>query len=392
MVGIQAISAAAFGFSLPFMPLFIAQLGVHPLANVSWWSGIVGSINFFMAALFAPVWGSLADRVGRKPMVVRSSIFGCLTSALMGISQNVWELTGSRALMGAFSGFASAATALVGSQVPEESLGFAMGWMSTAQMIGTLVGPLIGGLVSDQLHDYRAVFFWTAGGTLVAALACAFYVREDVKPLPAAEQRRIPLWEQYREILVQPEVIPMFLVLILAMIATLAVAPILPLFVQSIAGDSPWLGTFAGVAFAITGVAGLITAPWLGKLSDEVGYRRILLITLAGAACFTIPQGFVHNIWVFFALRFGLGVFLGGILPTANAWIGRLFPPEQRGRVYGISYSATFTGMFIGPLLGGGIAAVFGFQAVFFITGLLMIVNFLWLALYLRPASGDGVS
>jgi len=289
--------------------------------------------------------------------------------------------------MGAFSGFASAATALVGSQVPEESLGFAMGWMSTAQMIGTLVGPLIGGLVSDQLHDYRAVFFWTAGGTLVAALACAFYVREDVKPLPAAEQRRIPLWEQYREILVQPEVIPMFLVLILAMIATLAVAPILPLFVQSIAGDSPWLGTFAGVAFAITGVAGLITAPWLGKLSDEVGYRRILLITLAGAACFTIPQGFVHNIWVFFALRFGLGVFLGGILPTANAWIGRLFPPEQRGRVYGISYSATFTGMFIGPLLGGGIAAVFGFQAVFFITGLLMIVNFLWLALYLRPAT-----
>ncbi len=387
MVGIQAISAAAFGFSLPFMPLFIAQLGVHPLSNVSWWSGIVGSINFFMAALFAPVWGSLADRVGRKPMVVRSSIFGCITSALMGISQNVWELTGSRALMGMFSGFASAATALVGSQVPEESLGFAMGWMSTAQMIGTLVGPLIGGLIADQLHDYRAVFFWTAGGTLVAALACAFFVREDVKPLPASQQRRTPLWDQYREILVHPEVVPVFLVLILAMITTLAVAPILPLFVQSIAGDSPWLGTFAGLAFAITGVAGLITAPWLGKLSDEIGYRRILLITLAGAACFTFPQGFVHNIWWFLALRFGLGVFLGGILPTANAWIGRLFPPEQRGRVYGISYSATFTGMFIGPLLGGGIAAIFGFEAVFFITGLLMVVNFLWLALYLRPAT-----
>jgi MFS transporter, DHA1 family, multidrug resistance protein len=388
MVGIQAISSAAFGFSLPFMPLFIAELGVHPLATVSIWSGIIGSINFFMAAFFAPVWGSLADRVGRKPMVVRSSIFGCITSALMGLSQNVWELAAARASMGMFSGFASAATALVGSQVPEESLGFAMGWMSTAQMIGTLVGPLIGGIIADQLHDYRSVFFWTAAGTLAAAIGCAYYVREDVKPKPVKERRATPIFTQYREILSHPEVLPIFLVLILAQLTTLSVAPIIPLFVQSIVGDSPWLGTFSGVAFAITGVAGLVTAPWLGKRSDEIGYRAILLVTIAGSALFTIPQGFVHNIWGFLALRFALGIFLGGILPTANAWIGRLFPAEQRGRVYGITYSATFTGMFIGPLLGGGVAAAFGFDAVFYVTGLLMVANFFWLVLFLRPQAG----
>jgi MFS transporter, DHA1 family, multidrug resistance protein len=388
MVGIQAISSAAFGFSLPFMPLFIAELGVHPLATVSIWSGIIGSINFFMAAFFAPVWGSLADRVGRKPMVVRSSIFGCITSALMGLSQNVWELAAARASMGMFSGFASAATALVGSQVPEESLGFAMGWMSTAQMIGTLVGPLIGGIIADQLHDYRSVFFWTAAGTLAAAIGCAYYVREDVKPEPVKERRATPIFTQYREILSHPEVLPIFLVLILAQLTTLSVAPIIPLFVQSIVGDSPWLGTFSGVAFAITGVAGLVTAPWLGKRSDEIGYRAILLVTIAGSTLFTIPQGFVHNIWGFLALRFALGIFLGGILPTANAWIGRLFPAEQRGRVYGITYSATFTGMFIGPLLGGGVAAAFGFDAVFYVTGLLMVANFFWLVLFLRPQAG----
>jgi DHA1 family multidrug resistance protein-like MFS transporter len=387
MVGIQAISSAAFGFSQPFMPLFIAQLGVHPIATVSLWSGVIGSINFFAAAFFAPVWGGLADRVGRKPMVVRSSIFGCITSALMGLSQNVWELAGARGLMGMFSGFASAATALVGSQVPQESLGFAMGWMSTAQMIGTLVGPLIGGLIADRLGDYRSVFFWTAAGTLVAAAGCAAYVREDVKPEPRAERARTPLWRQYREILVHPEVVPIFFILILAQVTTLSVSPILPLFVRSIAGDSPWLATFAGAAFAITGVAGLVTAPWLGKRSDEIGYRRILLVTTAGAALFTFPQAFVHDIWVFLALRFALGLFLGGILPTANAWVGRLFPPEQRGRVYGISYSATFTGMFLGPLLGGAVAAAFGFQAVFLVTGLLTVLNFLWLAFYLRPAT-----
>jgi MFS transporter, DHA1 family, multidrug resistance protein len=389
MVGIQTISAASFGFSLPFMPLFIAQLGVHPLSNVSLWAGIVGSINFLMAALFAPFWGSLADRVGRKPMVIRASIFGCITSALMGLSQNVWQLTAARATMGMLAAFASAATALVGSQVPEESLGFAMGWMSTAQMVGTLIGPLIGGFIADRAHDYRIVLFWTAAGTLLAALACAAFVHEEFRPSAQGVRKRTPLWKEYGAIIRRREVVPLFLVLTLAQLTTLAVAPVIPLHVAAMVGDSPWLATFAGVAFAVTGVADLIASPWLGKRSDELGYRRVLLISIAGAAVFTIPQGLVGNIWVFLALRFGVGVFLGGILPTANAWIGRLFPPEQRGRVYGISYSASFVGMFIGPLCGGALGAALGFGSVFVATGLLMVANFLWLALYLRPVPAN---
>jgi DHA1 family multidrug resistance protein-like MFS transporter len=387
MVGIQTISAGSFGISLPFLPLFIAQLGVHPLSSVSLWAGIVGSINFLMAAIFAPFWGSLADRVGRKPMVIRASVFGCITSALMGLSQNIWELTAARATMGMLAAFASAATALVGSQVPEDSLGFAMGWMSTAQMVGTLIGPLVGGFVADQMHEYRSVLFWTAGGTLLAALTCAAFVREEFRPAPQRVKKRMPLWKEYGAIVREREVGPLFLVLTLAQMTTLAVAPVIPLHIAGMVGtDSPWLATFAGAGFAVTGIADLIASPWLGKRSDELGYRRVLLISIAGAAIFTIPQGLVGNIWVFLALRFGVGVFLGGIIPTANAWIGRLFPPEQRGRVYGISYSASFIGMFIGPLFGGGLGAALGFGSVFVATGVLMIANFLWLALYLRPA------
>lgn len=387
MVGIQSISAASFGISLPFLPLFIAQLGVHPLSQVSLWAGIVGSINFLMAAFFAPVWGSLADRVGRKPMVIRASIFGCITSALMGLSQNVWQLTAARATMGMLAAFASAATALVGSQVPEDSLGFAMGWMSTAQMVGTLIGPLIGGFIADQAHEYRSVLFWTAGGTLLAALTCGAFVREDFRPSAQPVRQRTPFWKEYGNIVREPQVVPLFLVLTLAQLTTLAVAPVIPLHIAEMVGsNSPWLATFAGAGFAITGIADLIASPWLGKRSDQLGYRRVLLISIAGAALFTIPQGLVGNVWVFLALRFGVGVFLGGILPTANAWIGRLFPSEQRGRVYGISYSASFIGMFLGPLFGGALGATLGFASVFIATGVLMIANFLWLALYFRPA------
>ena len=114
MVGIQAFGVGSFFLALPFIPFQIEQLGIHDPSAVAFWSGIVFSINALTGALFAPLWGDVADRIGRKKMVVRSSIFGGLTAALMGFSPNIWVLTTSRALMGVAGGFTSAAAALVG--------------------------------------------------------------------------------------------------------------------------------------------------------------------------------------------------------------------------------------------------------------------------------------
>ena len=388
MVMIQGISSAAFQIAIPFLPFFIQQLGVHPLSQVALWSGIVGSINFIMAAIFAPIWGHLADRFGRKAMVVRSSIFGGLTTIAMGASFNVFELCGARALMGMLGGFQSAATALVASQVPSGMLGFALGWMATAQMAGSLIGPVIGGIISDLVHDYRAVYYWSGAGVLLAALVCAVFVREDfVKPVKS-EKVEGNRWKGIREIVLHPEVAPLFVVLIFAQVTALAAQPVIPLFVQEMVGaNSALLATFAGAAFAVVGVGDLIASPMLGKRSDVIGYRRVVLICLAGCALFTIPQAFTNNIWVFLALRFCVGLFLGGIIPTANAWIGRLFAPERRGMVYGFSYSASFVGMFIGPLGGGALAARFGFGSVFLVTGALIAANFFWVLTGMKSTS-----
>jgi DHA1 family multidrug resistance protein-like MFS transporter len=385
MVSIQAISATAFSISIPFLPLFIQQLGVHPLSRVEEWSGIVGSVNFLAAALCAPIWGALADKFGRKAMVVRSSIFGAITSALMGFSVNIWELTGARALMGVFGGFSSAATALVAAKVPGSSLGFALGWMATAQMAGTLIGPVFGGIIADSVHDYRAVYFWSAGGVALAAVVAAIFVHEDFERKPKGEEKLPSSRRQLLEILRHPELAPLLILLAISQVTALALSPVVPLFIQDMVGASPYLATFAGASFAVIGIGDLIASPFLGKRSDRVGYRRIVLICLVGAAAFTIPQAFVHNVWAFLALRFGVGLFLGGIIPTANAWIGRLFPAENRGMVYGLSYSASFTGMFFGPLFGGFLAARLGFGAVFFATGGLMLVNVIWVLFGVRP-------
>ncbi len=384
MVTVQALMSFAFSVSGPFLPLYIIQLGVKPIAAVSAWAGVVASVNFLAAAIFSPFWGSLADRTGRKAMVVRSCLAIAVFTALMGIVQNVWQLFGARALMGVFSGFSAAAIAMVGTQVPEERLGFALGWMTTGQLVGGLCGPLFGGLLADHLRDYRQVFFATSLFSLAAALVAILFIREQFKPERNVKPRA-SFFASLHEVATHPRLAPMFVVVLLAQVVAFGVQPIVPLFVRQLVGDVPWLATAAGVAFAITGLADLIASPFLGKRSDRVGYRRILLVALAGVAAFTIPQAFARSIATFIALRFGVGLFLGGVLPTANALIGRIFPLERRGQVFGITSSATFLGMFCGPLLGGAIAAHFGFEAVFLTIGAITLANLLWVSFSVRP-------
>lgn len=389
MIAVQAIMSMAFQVSGPFLPLYVIQLGVHPIAKVDLWSGAIASVGFLFAAILSPLWGGLADRVGRKAMVVRSTIAVCVFAALMGLTRNVEQLLIVRAMMGVFSGFSAAATALVATQVPEDQLGYSLGWMATGQLVGGLIGPMLGGVLADRLHDYRDVFFFTSAGALCGALTCALFVRETFAKPSSADRPRMTLWQQFHEVATHRALAPMFLVVLLAQVTAMGVQPIISLFVRSLAGNSPWLSELAGAAFAVTGLADLIASPLLGKRSDTIGYRRVLLISLAGVALFTIPQAWASTVWIFLALRFGVGLFLGGVLPTANAWIGRSLPLEKRGAVYGIISSATFLGMFAGPILGGAIASRFGFGAVFVTFGTLTLLNLLWVA---HVAGGGGRS
>ena len=283
MVAVQALMSFAFSVSGPFLPLFVIQLGVKPIAAVSAWSGVIASVNFLAAAIFSPIWGGIADRTGRKAMVVRSCIAIAIFTALMGFVQNVWQLFGARACMGIFSGFSAAAIAMVGTQVPEEMLGFSLGWMTTGQLVGGLCGPLFGGLLADRLHDYRQVFFVTSGVAAATALVAALFVREQFRPERRGEGRT-PFFPALREVATHPQLAPMFVVVLLAQVVAFGVQPIVPLFVRALAGNVPWLATAAGLAFAVTGLADLIASPFLGKRSDRIGYRRVLLISLCGVA------------------------------------------------------------------------------------------------------------
>src|ERR1700744_3436231 len=166
MVGIQFVMTAAINFLSPIIPLMLPQLGVETAQGVYIWSGIITGSTSFVAAFASPIWGRVADKHGRKLSLLRSSFAIAVFTALMGTATNVWWFFGARAGMGMFAGFSSAAIALVASQVPERRLGYALGWLASGQLVGSLFGPVIGGLLADLSGSYRAPFF------SCAALAC----------------------------------------------------------------------------------------------------------------------------------------------------------------------------------------------------------------------------
>ena len=386
MVCVQATMSAQIYYSAPFFPQFLEQNGVFPITAVEFWSGAILAASALSSAVFSPLWGGVADRVGRKKMVIRSAIAASVAMGLTGICTTPWEMMGLRIVSGAFAGFSSSAMALVATQVPEERLGYSLGWLSTGQIAGSLVGPLLGGLLADHIHNYRTVFLLSSGTTLLVASICVAFVHEE-RLHPFVERGTSTLFERLRSIAEHRDFAPMFLVVMIAQICSIGLSPILPLFVRDLIGDVPLQTTISGAAIAVTGIAGLLSAPFLGRRSDKIGYRRVLLISLTGAAAFTLPQAFVFNIWGFIALRFGVGVFLGGILPSANAIIGRIAKPETRGQVYGFTSTAQFLGRFIGPLLGSAIAAYFGIPAAFAFIGLLMFANVIWVWTRVGPAA-----
>jgi MFS transporter, DHA1 family, multidrug resistance protein len=251
--------------------------------------------------------------------------------------------------------------ALVTGVCPPSRLGWAMGWLSTAQLAGMLLGPLIGGSIADALDSYRAPF--VAGGCaslLVAVLVLRLPKQRPVEAVGIANHARTA------EVLsLYPELRSVVLVLLLAQFAITSAQPIVSLYVYKLTGPVDNLATLAGVAFSVIGLSGLIAAPQVGRASDRLGRRRLLAVMLGGAALFTVAQSFATTYVWFVTERFVAGLFLGGVIPLVNSLVAHGVAPEHRGRAFGLIGSATFLGAFIGPLSGGMIDAHFGPSRVF---------------------------
>ncbi len=377
MVGVQFVMSISFSIVSPIMPLFLPELGVTSIEGIDLWAGVIASVTSFVAIFTAPIWGGMADRYGRKLMVLRATLGIAVFTALIAVAHSPWHVLAFRGAMGALAGFNSAATVLVATQVPETRIGWSLGWLSTGQLVGSLVGPLVGGAMADLSGSYRLPFVFAGAMAFCAFIGTWRFVPERFTR-PEEGRQRGSLLTGLSVLTRSRGLLALVLVMMMAQFATMAVQPVVTLYVQDMLGPRPDLATLGGLAFSATGLAGVLAVPILGRQSDVIGYRRVLLICLTGAALFTLPQSLPLGYWAFVVERFGLGLFTGGVLPAANALIGRLTTPANRGFVYGVLSSAYFVGNTVGPITGGVVAATAGINWVFAVTAAMLIANVIW--------------
>ncbi|HEV2677185.1 MAG TPA: MFS transporter [Aliidongia sp.] len=359
---------------LPFLPLYVEQLGISDHAAIVQWSGVAYGATFFAAALVAPVWGRLADRYGRKLMLIRASLGMAIAMSLMGMAADVWQLTALRLLVGLAGGYASGSTILVATQTPKARSGWALGTLSSGIMAGNLVGPLIGGAL-PPLIGIRGTFLAAGGVIFLTFLATCFLIREA---RPTKAERKIRARIGWSSISDPRPIVAMLVTGTLLMVANMSIEPIITVYVAQLVADPANVTLVAGVVMSAAALGSILSAARLGQLADRVGHWNVIVGALAVSALLLIPQAFVTASWQLVLLRFLMGLALGGLLPCITAVIRHNVPDGLAGTMLGYATSAQYTGQVIGPVLGGFFGGHFGMPSVFLGTCVLMAVGALY--------------
>ncbi|WP_426508825.1 multidrug efflux MFS transporter MdtG [Serratia proteamaculans] len=378
------LTGAAFSLIMPFLPLYVETLGVTGHQALNMWSGLVFSITFLFSAIASPFWGGLADRRGRKLMLLRSALGMSIVMLLMGMAQNIWQFLALRAVLGLLGGFIPNANALIATQVPRNRSGWALGTLSTGGVSGALIGPLIGGLLADQ-YGLRPVFYITAAVLLTCFVLTLLYVKEQFTPVQKKDMLHT---RQVFAALKSPKLIlSLFVTTMIIQIATGSIAPILTLYVRDLAGNIHNLAFVSGLIASVPGVAALMSAPRLGKLGDRIGPERILVFMLIVSVLLLIPMAFVQTPWQLGVLRFLLGAADGALLPAVQTLLIYNCTNQVAGRIFSYNQSFRDIGNVSGPLMGAAVSASYGFRAVFCVTALVVLFNavYSWWCLQRRP-------
>lgn len=366
---------AIVGFTLrdSFLPFFLKDLTGGDVAEATLWSGLVLAGGAGVMIFAQPVWGIVADRKGRRPMVMRAMFAAMITVFLTGLAQEPWQILGLRMIEGAFTGTVAACTALVATSAPREKLGYALGMIQTAVFAGSAFGPFIGGLLAAHI-GYRPTFFIAAGILGLGGLIVLFAVQERFTPAPRSEVRGLAALRASRDWLLASTMVLMMVVLLVSRFAQQASRPITPLFIADL-GDltDAQAASITGLAYGLLGFTSAISSILLGQRSDRIGHERVLIFSTVFSGLVFLPMALVTAPWQMVVLQALFGIGAGGLIPAANAIIANNTPPERRGSIFGITASIGSLGSFLGPLAGAAIANYVGFAATFLFTGLTLL-------------------
>ena len=358
-------TGASFSIVMPFMALYIEELGVKG-DMVEWYAGLSVAISALASALVSPIWGRLADRYGRKPMMIRASMVMTFTMGGLALVPNVFWLLFLRTLNGLFAGYVPNATALIASQVPQNRSGYALGTLSEAfGMRGTF---LLVGLI-----------------LFICCLLTIFGLREDFQPVEKGEM--MTLSQVFARIPSKSMLIGLFVTSMIIQISAQSIAPMLALYIRYL-GQRENILFYSGLIVSAMGFSSLLSTPYLGKLGDRIGNHRLLLMGLFYSFLLYFLCGFAGSALQLGILRFAYGFGVGALMPSVNSLLTKMTPKEGISRIFSFNQSFSYIGQVLGPFVGSAVATGLGYRWVFFVTAMIVFGNFVWSLIIFRKLLG----
>jgi MFS transporter, DHA1 family, multidrug resistance protein len=379
----QLLTIVGFSLRTPFLPFFLEDLGADSFSSQAVWAGVINAGGALVMIVSAPLWGIIADRYGRKPMVLRAMFCGSITIGLMSLATSPWHLLILRFIEGGFTGTVAASTTLVASTTPKARMGFALGMMQTAVFAGASIGPLFGGVLADVL-GYREAFIVAGSMLFIGAAIVLVLVHENFTPPERGDKATTNTGSGMMTMMLGGAMLGMVAVMFALRLSTSAIQPIMPLYVQQLTDTTGSVATLAGLTLGVAGLTSAVAAVMLGRLADRIGHKVILITASITAGLLYFPMAVAQSPAQLIAMNALLGIAAGGVLPSANAIVANLTPRQKRGAVYGFIAAATSLGSFIGPLGGAGLAAAVDIRYVFLVTGGLMLLAGLWVFQIIR--------
>lgn len=378
------LCSASYTMAVPFLPLFLFELGVGK-AEANVWASMVHSSAFFVGAVMAPFWGSLADKYGKRKMVLRAGLSLAVIYALIAAVRTPEQLIVVRMLHGFVGGFVPASMAIVASIAPREKLGSSLGIMQAGTMTGGILGPAFGSVLAD-VFGQRLSFVASGGIILAATLAVMFFVKAGNE---RTEEKRATYADNWRAVAASPVLRSMLLLLLLYQLSFNMIQPLITLHIADMQGSVEDAVRLSGIVFSLIGIAGIVASPLWGKAGSRLGPRQVLIYCLLCAGAVVCLQFFVDRLWLFTVVQFVFGLFVAGIAPAINTVIVGGTPEEFRGRSFGLTASANQLGAMTGPLIGGMLGAFLNIHWIFVTSGLILLAAGLSVALR-RGSAGAG--
>lgn len=376
----QFAAMMALSSVIPFLPLYIMELGDFTTKEVSLWSGLIYAGPFILSFFVTPLWGTLGDKYGRKLMTVRA-VFGlAISQLLMGFSADVYQLFFFRVLQGLLSGFYPAAIALVAASTPKEKTGYALGILQSASVFGNVIGPMIGSALAE-LYGFKYVFLIVGIAVTIISFFVLFGVKENRES--GSESNSSSFFSNI-EFAFKSKGLKILMILIF--FSTFGIGllrPIIALFVEQISHSKESVSIYTATIFSIISLTSAFSAILLGKQIKSKNIPHFLIFSSMIAAFSLGMHFFISNISLIFILNFIFGIGYGVLMPATFTAVSYFSPSDRKGGVVGVASSFQILGNMLGPLLSSGITQILGIRFLFLIAS----VSFISIALLTKFSS-----